>query len=113
MAAKTFGTAHLYGIAGTIANATVLSFSLGKGHGVEDSTVDENGIEIERRYDDVQEEGSITIRMQAAYTEPAVGTTVAYNAVTYEITKVDRSEESKGFRTLTLSIKKSEGIAYV
>lgn len=112
MAEKTFGTAHLYGIVGSLTNATVLSFSKRDSHQLEDATVDEDGIEIERRYDDEYCEASITIRMQSAYSEPGIGSTLTYDSTTYEITSKDRNEESKGYRTLALSMKKSEGISY-
>lgn len=112
MAAKTKGIAHLYGITGTISNATVLSVSFKDSHKLEDATVDESGVEIERRYDDEQTEGTITIRIRSGYTIPTVGSNLTYESATYEITSVDRTQEAKGFRTVVLSVKKSEGISY-
>lgn len=112
MAAKTFGIAHLYGVSGTITNATVMSVNFSDSHGVEDATVDESGIEIERRYDDVRTEGTITLKLRSTYTMPTVGTTFVWKTVTYEITKIDKPEEAKGYRTITVTVKKSEGITY-
>ena len=112
MAVKTKGTAHLYWIAGTVSNATVLSFTSRKSHLAEDETTDESGHQIERRYDDEMEEVTVTLRMQAAYSVPGYGTNLTYDSVTYEIVSVDKNEEAKGFRTLTITAKKSEFISY-
>ena len=112
MAVKTFGIAHLYGVTGTVTNATVLSFSARESHINEDETTDESGHQIERRYDDEMEESTITLRLKATYTKPTIGDTLAYDSVTYEITSIDRNQEAKGYRTIVLNIKKSEFIAY-
>lgn len=112
MPATVKGTAHLYGISGTIANATVLSVNFKDAHKLEDATTDENGVEIERRYDDVQTEGTITIRIRSGYTVPTIGSNITYDAATYEITGIDRAQEAKGFRTVVINVKKSAGITY-
>lgn len=112
MAATVFGTAHLFGVSGTIANATVQSFSDAASFALADETKDENGVAIERHYNDKQNDVSISLRIQAAYTVPAQGDELTYNAVTYEIVTVTASEENQGFRTLELTCKKSEGITY-
>ncbi|MCM8526670.1 MAG: hypothetical protein NE327_09155 [Lentisphaeraceae bacterium] len=112
MAAKTFGTVHLYGVNGTHSDATVLSVNKTKNHALEDQTENESGVVIERRYDDETEEITLTCRFQSGYTSPSIGTTFAYDGTTYEVTQVANSEENKGYRTEEISGKKSEGVSY-
>lgn len=112
MAATVKGTAHLYGVSGTVSNATVLSFRRKKTTANNAETTDENGNIIERRYDDQTVEATITIRPRSGYTEPEVGGTIAYAGVTYEITDVEESQQAKSHREFVLNIKKSEGISY-
>jgi hypothetical protein len=112
MAANDYGTAHLYGITGTIANATVLSFKEDGTCANVDSTMDENGKVVERRYDDKTYDAVVTIRIRSAYTVPVQGDTFTYDGNTYEIEKVGRSQEQRGFRTVELGMKRSEGITY-
>ncbi|MGA3170367.1 MAG: hypothetical protein ABSE62_05080 [Chthoniobacteraceae bacterium] len=110
MAVPTFdyGTAHLYGIGGTVTNATVQDFSLDDDFANRDKTEDENGNVVERRMDDETFTGKITIKILSTYSLPAVGTQLTYQAVIYEITKVGRVEKNKGFRMVTLDILTSE-----
>lgn len=110
MAAKTFGTAHLFGVDGTITNATVMSFSTDENHGISDTTKDESGIVIERRYDDETTTASITLRFQAAYTEPTIGTQLTYDSVKYIIETKGKAQEQEGFQQITLGLITSEGI---
>jgi len=112
MAAQTFGTAHLFGVAGTIGDATVMSFSDGASFALADETKNESGVTIERHYNDRQNDVSISIKMQSAYTKPAQGDTLTYNGVTYEIVSTSESQENQGFRVFELTMKKSEGITY-
>lgn len=112
MAATILGEAHLYGVADTVTNATVLSFRVKQSCKNTAETMDENGNEIERRYDDLHTEGTIVLRMKAAYTVPLPGSTFQYDTVTYEIVDTEKNTVQKGFRDLTLNIKKSAGISY-
>lgn len=113
MPLTTKGTAHLYGItAGVahIANATVLSFSLNSSNKNTAETVNEIGNEIERRYDDLHQEGSLTIRPRTGFTPLVPGANYSYNTVVFEVVSEGREEQSQGFITLTYEIKKSEYI---
>lgn len=110
MAAKDYGTAHLYGIAGTISNASVQDFSLDEELANKATTEDENGNVIERRSDDNTKTGSITIKIRSLYTIPSAGDILTYDSVKYEITKVGRVQKNKDFRLVTLSIVTSEGV---
>lgn len=108
MGAKVRGIVHLYGINGTVASATVQSVKLKSDTQNNDTTVDEFGNEIESRMDDIKDEGTVEIKMQAAYTMPAAGDTMAYETLSYAVMSIDRAEQAKGFRMLTLSIKKTQ-----
>ncbi len=112
MAAQVFGTAHLFGINGTVANATVQSFSDASSFALADETKDEDGVTIERHYNDRQNDVSISLRIQAAYTVPVIGDLFVYDSNTYEIVTINASEENQGFRTLEITAKKSEGVSY-
>jgi len=108
MAAKDFGTAHLHGISGTVANATVVDFKIDEELGNRDETHNESGNVIERRSDDSTKTGSITLRIRTTYTIPAAGDVITYETVKYEVTKVGRSQTQRGFRTVELAILTSE-----
>lgn len=110
MAAVTKGTAHLYGIAGTQSSCTVLNFRE-KLHTQNNATTEnESGNVIERRFDDITKEASITIRQRSGWTAPAVGDQLTYNSVIYIVQDVEKSETNKGFRESTINLITSEGI---
>lgn len=110
MAAVVKGTAHLYGIAGTQSNATVLNFREKLNTANNATTENESGNIIERRYDDITKEASITLRQRTSWTAPAVGDQLTYNSVIYIVVDVEKSETNKGFRESTLNLITSEGI---
>lgn len=112
MAATVLGTAHLYGVEGTVSNATVLKFDVKTSFKNQGTTEDESGNEIERRYDDIHNDATITLRLRSAYTVPTLGTTITYNSIVYEIVEHTKNTVNKGFRELTMTIKKSAGVAY-
>ena len=112
MAATILGTAHLYGVTGTVTNATVLSFRDKQSCKNVSETMDENGKEIERRYDDLQTEATLVVRTRSSYSRPSPGSTVVYDSVTYEVVDTEKNTVQKGFREVTLNVKKSEGITY-
>ncbi len=108
MAARVRGTVHLYGITGTVANATVQSVKLKSETQNNAETVDENGNEIERRVDDIKDEGTVELKMRASYAIPVSGDSMVYETLNYEVTSVDRAEVAKGHRMLTLGVKKTQ-----
>ena len=112
MAATILGTAHLYGVTGTQTNATVLSFRDKQSCKNTSETLDENGKEIERRYDDLQTEATLVVRTRSSYSRPTPGSTLVYDSVTYEVVDTEKNTVQKGFREVTLNVKKSEGITY-
>lgn len=110
MAATVKGTAHLYGITGTISGATVLSFESDEKKALEATTQDEDGVVIERRGDDTTTTATIKVRLQTGYSVPASYAQLTYNSVIYLITGVKKSEGNTAFRELTLSLITSEGV---
>lgn len=108
MAAVVNGTAHLFGISGTVSNATVLDFSQDDEFANKTTTENETGNVIERRSDDITKTASITLKIRSGYSIPAVGTNLTYDAVVYEITKVGRVQKNKEHRTVQLSLITSE-----
>ena len=113
MSAVDLGTAHLFGINGTVTNATVTAFNRKKDTKNNATTESEEGNVIERRFDDVTTEVQITLRPRSAYTEPAIGDTLTYNSIKYAVTSVDEKRVNKGFAEYTLSAVTSAGITLV
>lgn len=112
MAAITFGTAHLYGIAGTITGVTVADFKVKGKQANFEQCMDENGNVIERRYDDVHNEATITVILQSGFTSPTPGSTLTYGGNTYEVVDVDHVEQAKGARRETYNLIRSQYITY-
>jgi hypothetical protein len=108
MAAKNFGTVHVYGINGTVTSATVQGFNRGDNHSLEDETIDENGHVIEVLLDDVRVEATITLRIQSAYSESAIGGTLTYDSVEYIIMGKTRAEENRGFVSVEYTLRTYE-----
>lgn len=112
MANVTHGTAHVFGVQGTVASATVMAFNKTKGFALSAETKNESGITIERRYDDRTVDATITLRIQSGYAIPAQGATLIYDSVTYEIVSVSESESNESHKTVDMTLKQSEGITY-
>lgn len=110
MASVVKGTAHLYGMTGTQSNATVLNFRVKTSTANNGTTEDENGNVIERRYDDITSEASITIRQRTSWTAPTVGSQLTYNSIIYIVQDIEKTETNKGFRESTINLITSEGI---
>jgi hypothetical protein len=108
----SYGTALLYGVSATITSAKVTDFSIDVTPANTAEAMNESGNVIARRYDDNTNEGSISLMFLSDYVLPTAGATLAYDSVTYEVTKVGKRQTQRGFRTLELSIKSSAGITY-
>ena len=106
----TLGTAHVFGVAGTMTLASVQSFNVTEDHQNKTNTLDESGNEVERRRDDLMSSGSIVIRIQTGITLPAAGDVLTYDTVEYEVDTVDRAETNNAHVVVTLSIKTSENV---
>jgi hypothetical protein len=125
MAAISNGTTCVYGIAGTVANLFVQSYSLSSSFNAEAMVVDETGLTKTHRLDDRKSEITIegicktssipTLGTTLAFT---VNTTSAYPAGTASasfsgvITKIDDKGSNKGFTAVTVTAIDFEGITY-
>jgi hypothetical protein len=123
MAAISTGTTCLYGVAGTVANLFVQSYSLSSSFGADVTVVDETGITKTHRLDDRKSE--ITIEgIAKTSTMPVLGATLSFTVNTASaypsgsasasfsgtITKIDDKGSNKGFTAVTITAIDYEGI---
>jgi hypothetical protein len=125
MAAINNGTTCVYGIAGTVSNLFVQSYSLSSSFNAEAMVVDEAGLTKTHRLDDRKTE--ITIEGIAKTSSvPVLGATLSFTVNTNSayplgsasasfsgvITKVDDKGSNKGFTAVTVTAVDFEGISY-
>jgi hypothetical protein len=125
MAAISNGTTCIYGVAGTVSNLFVQSYSLSSSFNSEAMVVDETGITKTHRLDDRKSE--ITIEGIAKTTSiPVLGATITFTVNTLSaypsgsasvsfagvVTKVDDKGTNKGFTSVTVTAVDFEGITY-
>lgn len=123
MAAISNGTTCIYGVAGTVANLFVQSYSLSSSFNADVTVVDETGITKTHRLDDRKSE--ITIEGVAkTSTMPVLGATLSFTVNTASaypsgsasvsfagtITKIDDKGSNKGFTAVTITAIDYEGI---
>ena len=124
MAAISTGTTCIYGIAGTVANLFVQSYSLSSSFNSEATVTDEDGLTKTARYDDRKTE--ITIEGIAKTSSmPVLGATLSFTVNTASaypsgsasasfsgtITKIDDKGSNKGFTSVSITAVDYEGIA--
>jgi len=123
MAAISNGVTCLYGVAGTVTNLFVQSYSLSSSFNAEATVVDETGLTKTHRLDDRKSE--ITIEgICKTSTMPTLGTALSFtlNAATaypsgsasvsgtFTVTKIDEKGSNKGFTAVTVTGIDYEGI---
>lgn len=123
MAAINNGTTCLYGVAGTVTNLYVQSYSLSSSFNSEATVVDEAGLTKTHRLDDRKSE--ITIEgICKTSSMPTLGASLSFtlNALTAypsgtasasfvgTITKIDEKGSNKGFTAVTVTAIDYEGI---
>ena len=123
MAAISTGTTCIYGIAGTVSNLFVQSYSISSSFNSEATVVDENGLTKTARYDDRKTE--ITIEGIAKTTSiPTLGAALSFTVNTQSaypagsasasfvgtITKVDDRGSNQGFTSVSITAVDYEGI---
>jgi hypothetical protein len=125
MAAISTGTTCVYGIAGTVTNLFVQSYSLSSSFNAEAMVVDEAGLTKTHRLDDRKTEITIEGIAKTA-TMPVLGATLAFTVNTASaypagsasasfsgvITKIDDKGSNKGFTAVTVTAIDFEGITY-
>ena len=123
MAAISNGTTCIYGVAGTVTNLFVQSYSLSSSFNADVTVVDETGLTKTHRLDDRKSEITIegiakTTSMQVlgAALSFTVNTLSAYPAGSASasfvgtITKIDDKGSNKGFTAVTITAIDYEGI---
>jgi len=125
MAAISNGTTCIYGVAGTVANLFVQSYSLSSSFNSDVTVVDETGITKTHRMDDRKSE--ITIEGIAKTSSmPTLGAAISFTVNTASaypsgtasasfagvITKIDDKGTNKGFTSVTITAVDYEGITY-
>ena len=123
MAAISNGTTCVYGIAGTVSNLFVQSYSLSSSFNAEATVVDETGLTKTHRLDDRKSEITIegiakttTMPILGAALSFTVNTASAYPAGSasvsgvFTITKIDDKGSNKGFTAVTITAVDYEGI---
>ena len=123
MAAISNGTTCIYGVAGTVTNLFVQSYSLSSSFNAEATVVDETGLTKTHRLDDRKSE--ITIEGIAKTTSmPVLGAALSFTVNTNSaypsgtasasfagtITKIDDKGSNKGFTAVTITAVDYEGI---
>jgi hypothetical protein len=123
MAAISTGTTCVYGIAGTVTNLFVQSYSLSSSFNADVTVVDETGITKTHRMDDRKSEitvegiaktstmpvlgGTLAFTLNTASAYPAGSASVSFSGV---ITKIDDKGSNKGFTSVSITAIDYEGI---
>jgi hypothetical protein len=125
MAAISNGTTCIYGVAGTVSNLFVQSYSLSSSFNAEATVVSEAGLTVTHRLDDRKSE--ITIEGIAKTSSiPQLGATLSFTVNTASaypagsasasfvgvITKVDDKGSSQGFTSVSVTAVDFESISY-
>lgn len=123
MAAISNGTTCIYGVAGSVTNLFVQSYSLSSSFNADVTVVDETGITKTHRLDDRKSE--ITIEgIAKTSTMPTLGAALSFTVNTASaypsgaasvsfvgtITKIDDKGSNKGFTAVTITAIDYEGI---
>ena len=123
MAAISNGTTCLYGVAGTVTNLFVQSYSLSSSFNADVTVVDETGLTKTHRLDDRKSE--ITIEgIAKTSTMPTLGAALSFTVNTASaypggtasasfvgtITKIDDKGSNKGFTSVSITAVDYEGI---
>ena len=125
MAAILNGTSCIFGIAGTVSNVFVQSFSVSAGFNNEDTVQNEAGLTVTHRLDDrkttlslegICKTGSVpvlgatisfTTNTSSAY--PAGSASTSFSGV---VVKVDEKSANKSFTSVSIEAVDYEGISY-
>lgn len=125
MAAILNGTTCIYGIAGTVSNLFVQSFSVSAGFNNEDTVQDEAGLTKTHRLDDRKTTLSVDGICKTG-TVPTLGSVLTFTTNTSSayplgvastsfsgvVVKVDEKSQNKGFTSVSVEAVDYEGISY-
>jgi hypothetical protein len=112
--AITKGTAHIFGISGSVTGLTIQSYSVGKSFANADEVTDKNGIVIAVRYSDERTSLSVEGLVASGYTA-SIGDNLTFTgngiAFTGHITAIEERGEAKGYMRISVTAVDYEGIA--
>jgi hypothetical protein len=116
MAAVSKGTAHVYGITGTVSNITVQSYTVSRSFELDDKVAGEHGRSITHRLDGRTNEISIEGVLQSASFSVGIGDRLQFtgNEITFDglVTRVEDRGQAKGFSLISISAVSYEDITY-
>ena len=116
MAAVTKGTAHVYGISGTVSNITVQSYTVSRSFELDDKVPGEHGRTITHRMDGRSNELSLEGVLQSNSFALAIGDRIQFsgNEITFDgaITRIEDRGQAKGFSLVSISAVSFEDITY-
>ena len=116
MAAVSKGTAHVYGIAGTVSNITVQSYTVSRSFELDDKVAGEHGRTITHRVDGRTNEISIEGVLQSNSFALAIGDRLQFsgNEITFDgmVTRIEDRGQAKGFSLISVSAVSYEDITY-
>lgn len=116
MAAVSKGTAHVYGISGTVSNITVQSYTVSRSFELDDKVAGEHGRTITHRVDGRTNEISIEGVLQSASFSIAIGDRLQFagNEIAFDgmVTRIEDRGQAKGFSLISLTAVSYEDITY-
>ena len=116
MAAVTKGTAHVYGISGTVSNITVQSYTVSRSFELDDKVAGEHGRTITHRVDGRSNELSLEGVLQSSSFAIAIGDRLQFtgNEITFDgmVTRIEDRGQAKGFSLVSISAVSFEDITY-
>lgn len=116
MAAVSKGTAHVYGIAGTVSNITVQSYTVSRSFELDDKVAGEHGRTITHRVDGRTNEISIEGVLQSSSFSIAIGDRLQFagNEIAFDgmVTRIEDRGQAKGFSLISLTAVSYEDITY-
>jgi hypothetical protein len=116
MAALVQGTAHIFGIGNTVTNMTITGITPSVAPQLDETVEDATGKTIETRLDNILKEATITGRVLAAYSAPAIGDLITIAGLdalfngSYEIKEIGGSYATGAYVEIELTIRAFEGI---
>ena len=116
MAAVVKGTAHVYGISGTVSNITVQSYTISRSFELDDKVPGEHGRTITHRLDGRTNEISIEGVLISNSFSIAVGDRLQFtgNEISFDgaVTRIEDRGQNKGFSLISLTAVSFEDITY-
>jgi hypothetical protein len=114
MAAVVKGTAHVYGITGTVTNITVQSYTISRSFELDDRVEDASGLTITHRLDGRTNEITVEGVLQSSTFSVGIGDRLQFtgNEITFDgvVTRLEDRGQNKGFSLISLTAVSYEGI---